>query len=136
MSASSTPTVCPADASAAARLTVTELLPTPPLPLAMASTLHDTGTSVSGAFSRAFQRALVITWRAFVGVHLAPRDLHRGDAGVQPRRRVSISRLDLGAQRTAADRELEPTVTSPSGATVDRRHHAERDDVGAEFRDR
>ena len=34
-----TPTLCPAAASAAARFTVTEDLPTPPLPLATASTL-------------------------------------------------------------------------------------------------
>ena len=39
MSASMTPTLCPAAASAAARFTVTEDLPTPPLPLATASTL-------------------------------------------------------------------------------------------------
>ena len=59
-------------ASAAARLTVTELLPTPPLPLAMASTRHEAGTSVSGAFSRAFQRALVIAdvrSSAFISPH-------------------------------------------------------------------
>ena len=36
MSASKTPTVKPWFASAAARFTVTELLPTPPLPLAIA----------------------------------------------------------------------------------------------------
>ena len=38
MSASSTPTVSPFCAMAAARLTVTELLPTPPLPDATANT--------------------------------------------------------------------------------------------------
>src|ERR1035438_8888755 len=38
MSASTTPTFCPAAASATARLTVTEDLPTPPLPLATAYT--------------------------------------------------------------------------------------------------
>src|SRR5262252_5034839 len=38
MSASSTPTFWPAAASAAARLTVTDDLPTPPLPLATAYT--------------------------------------------------------------------------------------------------
>jgi hypothetical protein len=42
-------------------LTVTLLLPTPPLPLAMARMRVDWGTSVSAAFSRADQRALVIT---------------------------------------------------------------------------
>src|SRR5215472_18711522 len=39
MSASTTPTLCPEAARAAARLTVTEDLPTPPLPLATAYTL-------------------------------------------------------------------------------------------------
>src|ERR1700728_2341753 len=39
MSASRTPTFCPAAALAAARFTVTDDLPTPPLPLAMAYTL-------------------------------------------------------------------------------------------------
>jgi hypothetical protein len=61
MSASRMPTVYPWAATAAARLTVTELLPTPPLPLATARILHDVGISVSGAFSRAFQRAFSMT---------------------------------------------------------------------------
>ena len=46
MSASSTPTVSPRAASAAARLAVTDDLPTPPLPLATASTRVVDGTSV------------------------------------------------------------------------------------------
>ena len=61
MSASSTPTVLPTLASAAAKLTVTELLPTPPLPLAIAKMRVLRGICVSGACSRAFQRARVIT---------------------------------------------------------------------------
>jgi len=61
MSASSTPMVRPCAASATARFAVTELLPTPPFPLAIASTRAETGTAVSVAFSRAFHRALVIT---------------------------------------------------------------------------
>ena len=61
MSASSTPTVKPRCASAAARFTVTELLPTPPLPDAMASTRAVLGMAVSGAFSRACQRAFIMT---------------------------------------------------------------------------
>ena len=75
MSASSTPTVCPAGGERRrARLTVTELLPTPPLPLAMASTRHDGGDLGVRVHSPvAFHRALVITSAAFVGVHLAPR---------------------------------------------------------------
>ena len=61
MSASSTPTVNPRAASATARFTVTDDLPTPPLPDAMASTRASAGTSVSGASSRAFQRARAMT---------------------------------------------------------------------------
>ena len=44
MSASSTPTMFPCSAIAAARFTVTELFPTPPLPLAIASTRALMGT--------------------------------------------------------------------------------------------
>ena len=51
MSASSTPTVSPRRARATARLTVTELLPTPPLPEAMAMTRAVSGMSVTGAGS-------------------------------------------------------------------------------------
>ena len=61
MSASRTPTTLPAAASAAARFTVTDDLPTPPLPLAIARTRAVVGTAVSVAFSRAFQRARVMT---------------------------------------------------------------------------
>ena len=48
MSASRTPTFCPAAASAAARFTVTEDLPTPPLPLATASTRVSEEGSANG----------------------------------------------------------------------------------------
>ncbi len=61
ISASRTPTVLPDAASAAARFTVTEDLPTPPLPLAMARTRALFGTAVSAAFSFAFHRARVMT---------------------------------------------------------------------------
>ena len=61
MSASSTPTVNPCHASAAARFTVTLLLPTPPLPLATAMTRVVRGTSVRGALSAARWRARCMT---------------------------------------------------------------------------
>ena len=61
MSASSTPTMFPCSAIAAARFTVTELFPTPPLPLAIASTRALIGTCVSLACSFAFHLARVIT---------------------------------------------------------------------------
>ena len=59
MSASSTPTFCPAAASAAARFTVTEDLPTPPLPLATANTLvSDVGWANGISFSGRPPRSL------------------------------------------------------------------------------
>ena len=61
MSASITPTVKPVLASCAARFTVTEDLPTPPLPDAMASTRVMGGTCVGRAPSRAWPRARSIT---------------------------------------------------------------------------
>src|SRR5689334_5794186 len=48
MSASTTPTFCPAAASAAARFTVTDDLPTPPLPLATAYTRVSEEGSANG----------------------------------------------------------------------------------------
>ena len=63
MSASSTPTVRPRRASATARLTVTELLPTPPLPEAMAITRAGSGTSVGGRVVAGVRRARSITAR-------------------------------------------------------------------------
>src|ERR1700722_18426560 len=61
MSASRIPTTRPREASATARFTVTDDLPTPPLPDAMASTRVEAAIAVSGASSRAFQRARAIT---------------------------------------------------------------------------
>ena len=60
MSASSTPTFCPAAASAAARFTVTDDLPTPPLPLATAYTLvSEVGLANGISFSGWPPRSLV-----------------------------------------------------------------------------
>ena len=61
MSASSTPTVSPRRARATARLTVTELFPTPPLPEAMAITRAVSGMSVTGAGFWASCRARAMT---------------------------------------------------------------------------
>ena len=64
MSASSTPTFCPALASAAARLTVTEDLPTPPFPLATANTrVSDVGWAKGISFSGRPPRSLVCSSR-------------------------------------------------------------------------
>ena len=61
MSASRIPTTRPREANATARLTVTDDLPTPPLPEAMARTRVEVAIAVSGASSRAFQRARAMT---------------------------------------------------------------------------
>src|ERR1035441_8540565 len=57
MSASTTPTFCTAAASAAARVTVTEDLPTPPLPLATAYTPLSAGGWADGITSLALHAA-------------------------------------------------------------------------------
>ena len=60
MSASITPTANPRSASAAARFTATDDLPTPPLPLAIISTLAVGGIDVWGVFWETFHRAFVM----------------------------------------------------------------------------
>ena len=67
MSASSTPTVRPRRARATARFTVTELLPTPPLPDATATTRAVSGMSVGAGSSRAMLRARAMTARFWSG---------------------------------------------------------------------
>ena len=107
MSASSTPTVNPWAAIAAARLTVTDDLPTPPLPDATASTRVVAGIWVSGACSRAFHRAWVITSRRS-SASISPHSMrHLGDPRVGADAGLDVL-LDLGAQRAAADRQLDP----------------------------
>ena len=106
MSASSTPTVNPSAAIAAARLTVTDDLPTPPLPLATARIRVDDGISVLGAFSRAFQRAFSITSERSSLVISPQSILTFGDTGVHGDPGLDVL-LDLGAQRAAADRQLD-----------------------------
>ncbi len=129
MSASSTPTVWPASASAAARLTVTELLPTPPLPLAMASTLQRQRDLGVRCVLAGVPAGLGHHLAALVGVHLAPRDLHVGDAGMHRDLALDLA-LDLGAQGAPTDGELDADGHEAVGCDVDRRHHAERHDVG------
>ena len=60
-SASSRPTTRPRRASETARFTLTEDLPTPPLPEATASTLAVAGMSVGTALSWALSRALAMS---------------------------------------------------------------------------
>ena len=77
MSASSTPTVNPSAAIAAARLTVTELLPTPPLPLAMARIRADCRHLGVGRVLAGVPARLEHHVGALVAGHLAPLDARR-----------------------------------------------------------
>ncbi len=95
---------------------MTELLPTPPLPLAMASTLHDSGTSVSGAFSRAFQRALVIT-ALRSSAFISPQEIFTSETPGWTDTRVSTSFLISARSGHPPMVSLMPTVTRPSGCT-------------------
>src|SRR4051812_2160365 len=117
MSASSTPTRSPRAASAAARFTVTELLPTPPLPLDTASTRVVTGIIVSGALSRALRRARCMAAERCSRVIPTQRPLTSVTPG-------SPSSFDWISRRISAWRGQPSvvsamwTVTVPSGATV------------------
>ena len=117
MSASSTPTVKPCAATAAARLTVTELLPTPPLPLAIASTRVLSEMAVSGADSRAFQRAFVIT-SLRSSLVISPQSIRTSVTPGCTATRVSTSFLIWARNGQPPMVSLTPTVTAPSGVTV------------------
>ncbi len=131
MSASSTPTVRPRRARATARLTVTELLPTPPLPEATAMTRVVSGTAVAGASSRARSRARAMTARFWSASMTPGGHGHLLDAGEHAHVGVDVA-LDLGPQRAAGDGERHLDVDVPV-VHPDRGHHAQVDDVGAQL---
>jgi hypothetical protein len=116
MSASSTPTWRPLAASAAARFTVTELLPTPPLPEATQITRVVAGTAVAGARSRTFQRARAMAWdRCCWSI-----SVQASSTAVTPGRsatRVRTSRWIWARRGQPAVVRAMVTVTVPSGAT-------------------
>ena len=116
MSASSTPTVNPRLASAAARLTVTDDLPTPPLPLAMASTRVVDGTSVGAAFSRALNRARCIA-AVFCSAVISPYSTDTSVTPGRPRTFDSTSRLICARSGQPAVVSATVTPTWPSGDT-------------------
>ena len=117
MSASRTPTARPRRARATARLTVTEDLPTPPLPEAMASTRVVGGTAVSGAPSRAFQRARAITAAFSSGVHLADGDARPRSPRACPPTRPRTSRSIWARSGQAATVRATATATVPAAST-------------------
>ena len=112
---------------------MTELLPTPPLPDATASTRAVAGTAVSGACSRACQRALSIT-------------SVRSSAFISPQSILTLRTPGWWATRDSTSfliwaRSGQPAIvsftvmrTSPSGPMSTLGHHAEVDDVAAQLR--
>ncbi len=117
MSASSTPTVKPVAASAAARLTVTDDLPTPPLPEAMVMTRVVAGIMVSGAFSLTFQRALAMAAAFSSGVSSVQSRVTLVTPGSDSTR-ARMSRWIWARSGQPAVVRAMVTTTSPSGDTV------------------
>ena len=116
-----------------ARFTVTDDLPTPPLPLATASTRVVDGTSVGRRVLARVPPGPLHRGRLLLLGHLAVLDVHRGDAA-----EAAHLRLDVGgdlapqwaARRWSARR---CTVTWPSASTADVVDHAEVDDAGVQL---
>src|SRR5690606_25180523 len=116
MSASSTPTVNPWAATATARLTVTDDLPTPPLPDAIATTLVVGGTAVSGARSWALRRARLIV-RAFSSAVSSVQLKRTADTPGIDSTRVRASRWIWARSGQPAVVRAMVTRTSPPGFT-------------------
>ena len=132
MSASSTPTVKPWAARAAARFTVTDDLPTPPLPEATAMTRVVAGTAVSGAAPSTFQRALAMAVGLLVGVI----SVQSSFTPVTPGERLDPGQdvlLDLGPQRATRGGEGDGDRDDAVVGHGDRLGHAEVDDVAAQL---
>ena len=132
-SASSTPTVRPRAARAAARLTVTEDLPTPPLPDATRMTLVVGPTAVSSGALGDVEAGLGHGRGLLLGGHLGPSSV----TPVTPR---AARRCGCGCRVWIWARSGQPavvramvTVTCPASSARDRADHAEIDDVAAQL---
>ena len=104
MSASRIPTRRPDAANAAARLAVSDDLPTPPLPDATAITRVVGSSWIALSASGRPPRSFVVSAARSVGAHHVELELHRGDA----LDRTDLARdllLERVAQRAAGDRE-------------------------------
>ena len=131
MSASSSPTTRPRRARATARFTLTDDLPTPPLPEATASTLVVGGMSVATARSWALSRALAMSADRSRRVHHPGADLDPLDAGEDPDLAFDVG-SELIAERAGGDGEGD-LHAHDAAVHADVAHHAELDDVGAEL---
>ena len=117
MSASSTPTRKPWAARAAARFTVTDDLPTPPLPEATAMTRVVVGTAVSGADSFTFQRARAMAW-AFSSASISVQSSFTPVTPGKDSTRATTSFLIWARSGQPAVVRARVTVTTPSSPTV------------------
>ena len=132
MSASSTPTVSPRAASAAARFTVTDDLPTPPLPLATASTRVVDDTSVGAACSRALKRARCMA-ADFCSLVISPYSTFTEVTPGRPRTFDSTSWRICDPQRTPGGGERHLHHDVAVGADPDVVDHAQVDDRGVQL---
>ncbi len=133
MSASMRATLCPAAASAAARFTVTDDLPTPPLPLTIAYTLVSedgwaNGITRSGAPPRT--RGLQVL--ALLLAHHVELDPDAGHAG-QRRHRAGDPAGDGVAHRAAGHGQVDADGDEPVVADLDGLDHAELGDRAADL---
>src|SRR5215813_9100518 len=117
MSASSTPTLCPAAASAAARFTVTDDLPTPPLPLATAKTrVRDDGSANGTTRSVRPPRSLPCSSRRCSSLITSRRTATPDTPGKADTAAVT-SLVMVSRSGQAATVRYTSTRTSPSGPT-------------------
>ena len=126
------PTVSPRRAMATARLTVTELLPTPPLPEAMAITRAVSGMSVAGAGSWAsFRARAMTTFRCSASITpvVTATDVTPGSAPTWD----STSLCIWARSGQPATVRATSTSTRPSPPIRTRVHHAQFHDVGAQL---
>ena len=132
MSASRMPTIRPRRASATARLTVTDDLPTPPLPEAMASTRVGGGDRRLGGVLPRLPAGPGHHRRPFLGVHGGHCDLDASAPSPATARGPRTSRSIWLRSGQAAMVSATSTVTS-SPLDRDAAHHAQVDDVVAEL---
>ena len=132
MSASSTPTRRPASDSAAARLTVSDDLPTPPLPLAIAS------TRVERSMAMPFERSATPPLSFVVSAAFSSGDMtskatavraNAGDGADVPRDLL----LEARAKRTTGDGERDRHGHVPA-VDPDLAHHVQVGDRAPELR--
>ena len=132
MSASSTPTVKPLAARAAARLTVTEDLPTPPLPEATVMTRCRGWDGGLGGVLAHVPAGLGHGCRLLLGGELGPVQAHGGDAGERADPGADVA-LDLCPQGAAGRGQGDGHHDLAVGADGGTLGHAQLHDVATQL---